>query len=391
MVVDIHSSINGTTYSSSSGLFHRYSLGETFPVSLTNLTAMTGSLSTAVTKDSHQRLWNRFMQKLPEGTDKRALSQNTMMRPTISILVRLRGEMANHMSCIAHARGIQLFALETFGIESNLVFVPQYDKQQRRQGADKVVDTSAATNSTILINPKGRPARKILNQCFPSIQRWNIVNYANSKTQKASLIRPEAVLRRKQEQADLLRGWTVKDVQGTGAIVTKTGNDTAASHSETDPAAVPLEQVLDWINGRRPPRKGLRKPPFSDNLRLPVQETDIEQSLHAVQQLASKWALQLRNGTGYNRKLEYTSDTVNGESLINLPFLDSNSLDIFWLVDRYYDDFRALFSFWSHGSRRAFGFGESSCCTKVPYPDESVFVSLAVRIGQLVLRHVCNG
>jgi hypothetical protein len=51
-----------------------------------------------------------------------------------------------------------------------------------------------------------------------------------------------------------------------------------------------------------------------------------------------------------------------GSSSIRIPYLYSQSLDVFPLVDKYYNEFRGLFVL-----------NETACCAQIPDPDELVF------------------
>jgi hypothetical protein len=85
-------------------------------------------------------------------------SKRDSSKSSISIIVvQLRGEMGNHLSSIAHGRGIQLWALEQFGIETRLMF--------RRQ-------ISLMPNGKEKENPKGLPSRQVIQKCFVNLQDW---------------------------------------------------------------------------------------------------------------------------------------------------------------------------------------------------------------------------
>eukprot|EP00980_Cylindrotheca_fusiformis_P012719 scaffold3108_cov152-Cylindrotheca_fusiformis.AAC.10 len=74
------------------------------------------------------------------------LSQSAGRLPTI--VVQLRGELGNHLSSIAHGRGIQLYALEVFGLETNLLLRHQ------------------VLPDGITSNPKWEPTKQTLQRCF---------------------------------------------------------------------------------------------------------------------------------------------------------------------------------------------------------------------------------
>ena len=361
------------------GLFHMHYFSETFPVSFANRTRIRQSLSAKVTRETHPLLWQKFESERRgvSGTNSTSLGDSKSM-PMISVVVQLRGEMANHMSAIAHARGIQLYALETFGIETNLVFIPQYDARPQKGGSNvpATTNTGATTSEIIDINPKGWPTRETLHQCFPTIQQWNIISDVSDKT---SLLHPEVFQQRKQKQKDIFREWTASfasvssssPLQSTDVVITRTQNKTSLPYTGTDSLIISVEDTLDWINGRRPKIKELRKPPFGDIVRLPVAATHLRLSLQVVCRLVLDWEHQQIDFDESN----WTTRThgISEAKSISSPFLYSNSLDIWWFVDRYYEEFRSLFSFWSHEAGRTFGLVDSSCCSQVPYPDESVF------------------
>lgn len=78
---------------------------------------------------------------------------NSHLHPTI--IVQLRGELGNHISTIAHGYGIQLYALQNFNLETNLVLRHQ-------------VQPDGITS-----NPKWLPTSEMLQQCFHTFRDWD--------------------------------------------------------------------------------------------------------------------------------------------------------------------------------------------------------------------------
>ncbi|CAJ1959409.1 unnamed protein product [Cylindrotheca closterium] len=75
-------------------------------------------------------------------------------QPLPTIVVQLRGELGNHMSAIAHGYGLQLYALELFGLETKLLLRHQ------------------VMSDGITSNPKWIPTSQTLQRCF-SFDDWD--------------------------------------------------------------------------------------------------------------------------------------------------------------------------------------------------------------------------
>jgi hypothetical protein len=411
--------------------------------------------TTLVTRQSHLHLWNRFLSSrrlsqeqqkqrqqgqgtndtstiissdFPKtssscfdcrnttnsGIDNTTNNTNVSNHSIATIVVQLRGEMANHLSAIAHGRAIQLYALESLGIETQLVFVPQ--ELQLEQAPPRHDDpttytttTTIASSSNSMLLPKGMEARETLHQCFPILQSWNtrfmardVGEYGASnydtrhhRLLHGSLIYPELFHQRQAQQLE----WLQQQVVG-GSLSLSLSSLSSLNISSTTPllsnwTPTRIIKVLDRINGRTNPPKGWIKPILSQDKKQPVQESDMDASLSLFQLL---W--RLRHDHPRNTTTTATSTTTAETSsvsstrslsssvketrqipLISLPFLYSDSLDNFWLIDRYYDEYRKIFSFWSRTPTTTDPYDDrpqpvnNPCCREVPYPDESVFVS----------------
>lgn len=82
--------------------------------------------------------------------------------PLPTIVVQLRGELGNHLSTIAHGRGLQLYALEMYGLETNLLLRHQ------------------VMPDGITSNPKWDPTRQTLQRCF-NFSEWDFSRGAQWK------------------------------------------------------------------------------------------------------------------------------------------------------------------------------------------------------------------
>jgi hypothetical protein len=100
--------------------------------------------SHAVTKLNHPELVSSSLKKTLNHSFQS--SQSGALLPTI--VVQLRGELGNHLSTIAHGRGLQLYALELFGLESNLLLRHQ------------VMPDGTTSNA------KWEPTRQTIQRCF---------------------------------------------------------------------------------------------------------------------------------------------------------------------------------------------------------------------------------
>jgi hypothetical protein len=75
-------------------------------------------------------------------------SASTILSPII--VVKLHGELANHMGGLAQAKGLQLLLRDTYGLNATMVILPQ-------------------TKGKLRVHPKFYPTRKALRTCFPAL------------------------------------------------------------------------------------------------------------------------------------------------------------------------------------------------------------------------------
>jgi hypothetical protein len=422
------------------------------------------STTTLVTRQSHLHLWNQFLSRqlsqeqqqqqgqgnndtstiissdFPETSsscsfsssanqsslDCRNTTNNGISNTTnknysnhsiATIVVQLRGEMANHLSAIAHGRAIQLYALESFGIETQLVFVPQELQLEQQPPPPRQDDPTTYTtiasslgNSNTVLLPKGMDARETLHQCFPILQSWNtrfmardvgeyganVYDTRHHRLSHGSLIYPELFHQRQAQQLE----WLQQVVGGSSMSLSSSSlNISSTNLSPSNWTPTRIIKVLDRINGRTNSPRGWIKPILSQDLKQPVQELDMEASLTLFQHL---WRLRHdrpqnnttattnttimtttaeTNAISSTRSLSSSATATRPIPLVSLPFLYSDSLDNFWLIDRYYDEFRRIFSFWSNTPTTTDPYDDephlvnNPCCREIPHPDESVFVS----------------
>ena len=224
-----------------------------------------------------------------------------------TIVVQLNGELGNHLSGIAHGRGIQLWALQQYGIETNLLLLRQRIKQP------SLSSSSSSSSALWMDNPKWKSVRQQFRTCFPALRRWKTI----LQDRQANQIWKDVQIQQQKQQTWL------------------------SPHNQT---------ILDRINGKRKPplHKGWRIVSYSNSIRQPLEPQDLQASLQLFQQL-----------------LRQTSTTSMANPRISFPFLYAESMDIFLLVDHYYDEFRALF---------AMEDTKSACCQQRPFPNETVLV-----------------
>jgi hypothetical protein len=135
----------------------------------TNASSITPILTENIIHDSNgpQKILNgsQFSSDKDVGTDPKIIeeiSQGDKIIPSDenttgklflipSIVVELNGQFGNHLSVIAHAKGLQLQLQEDYGIEANLVF-------KHSKGAD------------------ANRVREELIQCFPELRSFNFRN-----------------------------------------------------------------------------------------------------------------------------------------------------------------------------------------------------------------------
>ena len=208
---------------------------------------------------------------------------STMKNTTLTtIVVQFRGEMGNHLSQIAHGRGIQLWAIENFGIESHLLFLPQtfpaFDGKEPRE------------------SPKGLPSRQAITNCFFKDDSWDFENHL--------LLATTEFMNAQNQQQEIL----------------------SSKHSLFSAKQV---KHLGYINGRSRISAQNNLDPFV------IYPMDLKQAFDAF--------LQLRQ---HRQESTSRNAASTNADRISIPFLYSDSLDNLLFVDRYYDHFRnELFSY----------------------------------------------
>jgi hypothetical protein len=253
--------------------------------------------NTQVTRATHPHLWTTWIVTNSNSTRLGPAHENNssphgstqvqnLKLPTI--FAQLNGEMANNLSFLAHARGLQYMLLKHYGLETNLLLRHQTDEK--------------GNDSKKWVQPS-----QDIQKCFPALRKWDFSHGAH---------------------------WTEWEQR--------------ASQQE-DWLDIQQRYTLDLVNGKR-------SAIFTFQRAKPVERKQLDESLQLFQQLL------LQQSPERPTVVESSDD-----STISLPYLYSESMDNWMLLDEYYDDFRELLQF------------DRRCCRQVPDPDESVFVSDATQ------------
>jgi hypothetical protein len=255
--------------------------------------------STQVTRATHPHLWTPST--VTNSSSNSSSSSNSNVNSTRpahennskpsynlrlpTILAQLNGEMANNLSFLAHARGLQYMLLKHYGLETNLLLRHQTDDQGK--------DIS-----------KWLQASKNIQKCFPALRKWDF-------SQGAHWAEWEQRVSQQQRWLDIQKLAT-----------------------------------LDLVNGKRSSIFVTQRP-------KPLERKQLEEALQLFQQLLQS----------ESPERPTVVESSNANTAVSLPYLYSESMDDWMLIDEYYDDFRELLQF------------DRRCCKQAPDPDESVFVS----------------
>jgi hypothetical protein len=101
--------------------------------------------------------------------------------------------MGNHLSAIAHGRGLQLWALEHYGLESDLLL-----KRQTTIGNQD--------------NPKAKSSSQILQQCFPTISHWEFDGVSTPQLERWKEQQQEIVDFATRRRMNLVNGRPMKGI-----------------------------------------------------------------------------------------------------------------------------------------------------------------------------------
>jgi hypothetical protein len=239
--------------------------------------------------------------------------------------------MGNHLSCIAHGIGIQLWALQKYNLSTQMVLRHQTIPLTKIQSNifNNIV-FQRRQQQTAIDSPKWIPTSQTMKQCFPVMADWDFSMGSQWKEFDQKITIQNAQQQQQQEY------------------------DPSSQEKEKQR----LFQEITKINGKV--MVGRRQ---DDNMKEPITIQDIDDGLSAFVQLWKQQQQQQQQHKRQQLKNGGHTLTTSSELLAN-PFLYSDSMDNMIFIERYLPYFRRLFRI------------DPSCCgTERPDPDESVFVS----------------
>ena len=150
-------------------LEHVHSLDSTFHQALHAFRYADPLTTTQVTRATHPHLWtnptvansnSNSTRPAYDNISSSYLSKQVHNLKLPTILAQLNGEMANNLSFLAHARGLQYMLLKHYGLETNLLLRHQTDAQGK--------DIS-----------KWFRASQNIQKCFPALRNWDFSHGAH--------------------------------------------------------------------------------------------------------------------------------------------------------------------------------------------------------------------
>uniref|UniRef100_A0A7R9ZRR8 Transmembrane protein n=1 Tax=Craspedostauros australis TaxID=1486917 RepID=A0A7R9ZRR8_9STRA len=243
------------------------------------------TLSASVTTRNHPQLFERFKQESKQAAKPPPAftASNAPQDQMAAVVAMLRGELGNHLSGIAHARGLQLWMLEHHGISSKLVL---HHPDHR--------------------NAKYKITREAVQQCFVNLRRFE--HFDDGQYQDVDALDGRG-------GNGWWRWWTSGRNLGDYPFPE---SQTLVGMGRSDVAE------LDLVNGRPIPGKraaGAREAPTKDDLS------------HALERFISL------------RQTPDPLLQPNHQLPVPLPYLQSESLDHFVFLDQYYTEMKELFKF----------------------------------------------
>lgn len=342
---------------------------------LSLLSSATSSVSSvAIYDDERDRLHRHHSQEYTMNQSsifelrnrRKQYSPPSVASSSAAMVVQLRGEMANHLSSIAHGVGLQLWAIENFNLSTHMILrhqtmaVPPSPAPQRDQPSlmNMTADlkhrilpsttTRSRTRTTVQDNPKWVTTSQVLKKCFPAMAEWDFTMGSQWQDfdEKWKILQTEmGVTGGAQPPAPQK---PTSSSSFASQVVTH-GKQPQQEQKEPRHQTSQLSPNVMLVNGRiMIGREG------TDGMKEPITPREVEEGLSAF---AHYWQEQHR---GQHRHKSNTEPP----SLLTMPFLYSDSMDNNVLIDRYLPIFRQLFQI------------NPACCPsqdRLPQPDESVF------------------
>jgi hypothetical protein len=253
-------------------------------------------------------------------------SSSSSARTVPSIVVHLGGELGNHLSALAHAKGLQLRLLQRHGLHTQLVLIQS--TQKRKHASHKRQET-----------------KQTLKRCFPNIAPlfFPVTKRKRTSGQASSSTSPPPA-RDKDEEGDeeetlehLLesrqaeqRAWLSNEQLG---ILEQVNNVVAPELNQNDSIVKRLDASLDLFH----------------------------QLVLIQEQLLSSSRAPATTAAAAKPSSSSTS------SRISLPFLETRTLSSHFMTNLYYSELRDFFEL---------NTSSPWCCNARPSPNETVVVSL---------------
>jgi hypothetical protein len=257
--------------------------------------------------------------------------------PPPTIVLQLRGEMGNHLSGLAHAKGLQWDLEEHyFNNNNNNINLPNPTTPQL------ILRHQTKTQ-------KWQSTRTVLRQCFPNIaalhfEQGNTPEFATAKGLQKEWFK---TLSNNNNNNNNNNKTTITMSTNT------TKNNMRNGEKKNDPYHALIVSELEGINGRQ-----------YGSYRV-VDAQQIEAGLTTFQTLWRQEHSKTTTTTTTTAPKSPPQQSSTTTTSVSIPFLLSHTLGSNYMVNRYYDKIVDFFRF-----------NETACCgPETPYPDETVFVS----------------
>jgi hypothetical protein len=289
----------------------------------------TSSPSTTITSSPHTNSSN---------------NNHTAQPPAMAtIIVQLAGELGNHLSYWSNGKGLQLQLLQDYGIAAELVLRHQvYD--------DNIHGTT--------LNDKAKPTASKIQLCFPNLRSQPTFGSANT----------EYFARRYYQQADWL-------TNKSGILMSEVHERWLLDLSRVNGKQVWMYQTMsedDVDAGLTAFDQLLRLPPNQKPITTTATTTTTTIRPTSSLQDTTTTTTSATNSTTTN------STTLAEVDTISIPYLYVTGLNINYMWNRYYDEFRTYFAF-----------DDTACCNAIPEPDETVFVRRQSVCVVYIYMYVC--
>ena len=257
-------------------------------------------------------------------------SNETPTAPLVTIFVQLKGELGNHLSVWIHAKGMQYFLQDHYGIQSQLKFLHQMTGRGH-------------------VNGKKKPTQYRIQHCFPKL--W--LELVASGGSQSSTTYTELIEATQQQKEFFDSISSSKPKSAKTAYSTTTNGENPSLTYTTEELSTLLTHVKNLNNGK-----------------LSYKSDTIPNGLHAFVQLVKyKQQLEQQQKQQDHPTTNDKTDT-NNNNTVSIPYLLAETLSFTrYMMDTYHEKMLDYFQF---------NYTNPICCGVLPYPNETVFVSLII-------------